>query len=56
MRIGAIDQGQGADAVGVVVPAAIIAHRIGERILARVAKGRMADIVRQSQSLGQVLV
>ena len=40
----------------VVIEAAMRGERFIERILARMAKRRVADIMRQAQSLGEILV
>src|SRR3546814_19543730 len=40
----------------IMVEAACDRHRVFQRILPRRAEGRMADIVRQAQSFGQILV
>src|SRR3546814_10096167 len=55
-RIGAFDPRQRAQRVAIMVKAAMRLHRALERILPRMAKGWMADIVRETQRLGQILV
>ncbi len=54
--IGPLDLGQGAQRMAVMVEPAMIGERALQRILARMAEGRVADIVRQAERLGQVLV
>ena len=48
-----IDRAQG---LQVVLEAAVVAHAVVERILAGVAEGRVAEIVRQRDRFGQRLV
>src|SRR5581483_12221319 len=54
--ITALELGDDAQALGVVVEAAEAGHGRIERPLAGVAEGWMAEVVRQCQGLGQVLV
>src|SRR5665647_1763451 len=54
--IAALQIGDDAQRLGVVVEAAEFAQRLVERALAGVAERRVAEIVRQRQRLGQVLV
>ena len=42
--------------LGVVVEPAMLAHAVVERVLARMAEGRVAEIVREGQRLGEILV
>ena len=45
-----------AEAMAVVLEATVLAHEPVERLLARVSEGRMAEVVREGDGLGQVLV
>ena len=42
--------------LGVVVEPAMLAHAVVERIFARMAEGRVAEIVRERQRLGQIFI
>ena len=54
--IGALQQHQHAQAMGVVIPAALCCQCLCQSVLAGVAKGRVADVVGKAQGLGQILV
>ena len=54
--IGAFEPRHDADGVGVVVETARLRHRLGQCPLPRVAEGRVADVMRQRERLGQILV
>ncbi len=54
--IAAFQQGHDAQRLGVVVEAAVGLHAGVQRLLAGVAEGRMAEIVRQRHRLGEILV
>ena len=56
LAIGAFQPHQRAQAVGVVIEPAVSLHRRVQRFLAGMAERRVADVVRQAQRLGQVLV
>ena len=56
MRIGHFEAHQRAQRLRVVIEAARPRERGLERILASMAEGRMANIVRQAERLGQILV
>ena len=56
IRIGIFELRHDADRVGVVVEAARIGECGAERVLARMAERRMAEIVREAERLGQILV
>ena len=51
-----LEPGHEAKRLGVVVEAAERRHAVGERVLAGVAEGRVAEVVRQRQRLGEILV
>ena len=55
-RIIRLDEFDDAQALRVVVEAAAARHQAVQRFLARMPEGRVAEIVRQRDSLGQVLV
>ena len=56
LAIGRFEARQGPQAMGVVIEPAMRLERGVERILAGVAERRMADVMRQRQCFGQVLV
>ena len=56
IRIAALERGDDAQRLRVVVEAADAAEAAVERALAGMAERRMAEVVRQRQRLGQVLV
>ena len=51
-----LEPGHDAQRLGVVVEAAERRHAVVERVLAGVAEGRVAEVVRQRQRLGEILV
>ena len=55
-RIGAFQRRQRAQRMAIMIEAAMVRHRGFQRILACMAEGRMADVVREAQRLGQILV
>jgi len=56
MRIAALEARHDAQGLGVVVEPAIIAHAIVERILTSMAEGGVAEIMGESERLGEILV
>ena len=56
VRIGRFEPGDDADGVRVMVEAAGVGERRIERILARMAERRMAEVMRKAQRFGEVLV
>ena len=56
IRVGGFEPGDDADRMGIVVEAAGRAQRRAQRILSGMAEGRMAKVVREAQSFGQILV
>ena len=56
LGIAPLQPGHDAQRLGVVVEAAERRHAVVERVLAGMAEGRVAEVVRQRQRLGQVLV
>ena len=55
-RIGAFKPHEDAQRIGVMIEAAEPSHRLFQRILSGMAERRVADIVREAQRLGKVLV
>jgi hypothetical protein len=55
-RIAALQAGHDPERLGVVVEAAEPRHALVQGILARMAEGRMAEVVGEGQGLGQILV
>ncbi len=55
-RIFLLERGDDAQGLGVVIEAALPRHGGIERPLAGVAKGRVAEIVGESERLGQILI
>ena len=51
-----LEPGDDAQRLGVVVEAAERRHAVVERVLAGMAEGRVAEVVRQRQRLGEILV
>ena len=56
VRVAPLEAGHDAQRLGVVVEAAEARHALVEGVLARMAEGRMAEVVGERQRLGQVLV
>ena len=54
--IGTLDPHHRAQRLGIVAEAPVPLHRVAERGLARMAEGRVAEIMREAQCLGQILV
>ena len=55
-RIGRFEPREGAQRMTVMIEAAMFEHRRLQRILARMAEGRVADVVREAQRLGQIFI
>ena len=55
-RVLALELGHDAQAVGVMIEATPLAHGAIERPLAGMAERRMAEVVRERQRLGEILV
>jgi len=56
LRVGVLEVVDDADAVAVVLETAGVGHQLPQGLLARVAEGRVAEVVGQRHRLGQVLV
>ena len=56
IRIGVLEQLDHAQALPVMIEAAVIAHAFGQNFFAGMPEGRMAEIVRQRDRFGQIFV
>src|SRR5690606_22925701 len=56
LGIAALQSSDDPEALDIVIEAAVLAHRAVERILTGMAERRVAQVVRQGQCLGQVLI
>ncbi len=55
-RIAHLQLGHDAEALHIVIKAAVVGHQQGQLVLARMGKRRVAQIVCQSDGLGQIVV
>src|ERR1700722_8604220 len=56
MRVAALQPGHEAQGLRIMVETSVISHAIVERILPRMAEGRMAEVMRQCEGFGEVLI
>ena len=56
LRVAPLEDVHHAQAVEVVLEAAVVLHQLAERVLAGVAERRVPEVVRQRHGLGEVLV
>ena len=55
-RVAQLDHVHDAQALLIVIEAAVLVHQLVERLLARVPKGRMPEVVRERDDLGEILI
>lgn len=55
-RVAQLDHVHDAQALLIVIEAAVLVHQLVERLLARVPKGRMPEVVRERDHFGEILI
>src|SRR5581483_8795071 len=56
LGVAALEEVDDPEALEVVLEASVLVHELVERVLARVAEGRVAEVVRERDRLREVLV